>query len=61
MVLDPSHGNFSFLRGYRVESLAKSGLSDKRLMSVDFTYKVFEPRAHRAMFDLDHAAPVTQA
>jgi hypothetical protein len=49
------------LRGYRTEALAKTGLSEKRMMSVDFTLKVLEPNAHRVLLDLDPAAPVTQS
>lgn len=60
-VLDPAYARVSYLRGYRVEPLAKTGLSEKRLMSVDFTLKVLEPRAHRVIPDIDIAAAVTQA
>lgn len=61
MLIDPAYARMTYLHGYRVEPLAKSGLSDKRMMCVDFTCKVLEPKAHRALFDLDHAAAVTQA
>ena len=60
-VLDPAYARVSYLHGYRVEPLAKTGLSDKRLMAVDFTQKVLEPNAHRVIPDLDPAQAVTQA
>lgn len=60
-VLDPSYARLSYLHGYRTEALAKTGLSEKRLMSVDWTLKVLEPLAHRVIPDVDVAAPVTQA
>jgi hypothetical protein len=60
-IMDPAYARISFLHGYRVEPLAKTGLSDKRLMAVDFTGKCLEPRAHRIIPDVDIAAPVTQS
>jgi hypothetical protein len=35
-ILDPTLVNISYLQGYRVEPLAKTGLSSKRMMSVDW-------------------------
>jgi hypothetical protein len=52
-LLDPAYARMSFLEGYRVEPLAKTGLSDKRLMAVDFTVKVLNPDAHRVIPDVD--------
>ncbi len=60
-ILDPTYFRVSFLRGYRVEPLAKSGLSDKRLMSADFTLKALNPDAGRVLPDLDFTAAVTQS
>ncbi len=58
-LLDPSYIRISYLHGYRVEPLAKTGLSDKRMMAVDFTQKVLNPDAHRVLLDIDHTAAVT--
>jgi len=60
-ILDPAYARMSFLHGYRVLPLAKTGLSDKRMMAVDFTVKALEPSAHRALNDIDIAAAVTQS
>ncbi|MDS9470284.1 DUF5309 family protein [Paracoccus sp. MBLB3053] len=57
-LFDPAYFRLSFLRGYRVEDLAKTGLSDKRLMSVDWTLKALNPDAGRVLLDLDYAADV---
>ena len=61
MLIDPDYCALSYLHGYRVDTLAKTGLADNRQMSVDWSCVVYEPNAHRAMFDLDPAAAVTQA
>jgi hypothetical protein len=58
-IFDPAFFRLSYLRGYRVEELAKTGLSDKRMMSVDWTQKALNPDAGRVLLDLDHTAPVT--
>jgi hypothetical protein len=60
-ILDPEYARLSYLHGYRVEPLAKTGLSDKRLMAVDWTLKVLEPNAHRVIPDISTTAPVTQS
>lgn len=57
-ILDPAYARMSFLEGYRVDPLAKSGLSEKRLMSVDFTVKVLNPDAHRVIPDIDPTVAV---
>ena len=61
ILLDPDYAEISYLHGYRVEPLAKTGLADNRQMAVDLTYVVNEPNAHRAIMDIDVAAAVTQA
>ena len=48
-----------YLHGYRVEPLAKTGLSDKRMMAVDWTLRVNTQRAHGAILDIDETAAVT--
>ena len=50
----------AFLRGYQVESLAKSGLSEKRMMSVDWTIKVLNEEALGAIHAVDEAVAVVQ-
>jgi hypothetical protein len=54
--IDPEYLAHSYLSGYRVDDLAKSGLSDKRLMSVDWTLKVFNESAHVAYRAVDETA-----
>jgi len=55
-IIDPSKLKQSFMTGYRVDSLAKTGLSEKRLMSVDYSLLVFNEKSQGAMFDLDETA-----
>lgn len=61
LLLDPDYAEISYLHGYRVEPLAKTGLSDNRMMACDMTYICHEPKAHRALMDIDPTAAVTQA
>lgn len=60
-VLDPAYARLSYLKGYRVAELAKTGLADKRQMAVDWTLKCLNPDAHRVLLDIDPTAAVTQA
>ena len=53
-ILDPKHLKQSFLTGYRVEPLAKTGLSEKRLMSVDYSLCVLNEKSQGAIFDVSH-------
>ena len=52
-VIDPAHVKQGILTGYNVQPLAKTGLSDKRLMSVDYTLKVMNEKAHGVVADID--------
>lgn len=61
MILDPAYAELGYLSGYRVEPLAKTGLSESRQMAVDWTVKCLEPNAHRVLWDIDPAQAVTQA
>ena len=61
MLIDPDYCALSYLHSYRVMELAKTGLADNRQMAVDWSAVVYEPKAHRALFDIDVAAAVTQA
>lgn len=60
-VIDPSYIAIDYLHGYRVESLAKAGTSDKRQMFVDFTLRVNSLDAHSTICDIDDEAAITQA
>lgn len=61
MLIDPDYAAISYLHGYRIEPLAKTGLADNRQMAVDWTVICHEPNAHRALMDIDVAAAVVQA
>jgi hypothetical protein len=56
--IDPSHVTQSFLRGYQVEPLAKTGLSEKRLMSCEYSLKVYSEKSQGAIFAIDEALAV---
>ena len=58
-IYDPEYVRQSFLRGYRVEPLAKTGLSEKRMMTVDGTLKVLNEEAHAVIADIDQTIAVT--
>lgn len=58
-ILDPAYVRLSYLHGYRVEPLAKTGLADKRMMSVDWTVKALNRDAGRVLLDIDPAEAVT--
>lgn len=60
-LLDPAYVSMTFLRGYRVMPLAKTGDADKRQMLVDWSLRVGNPDAHRVLLDIDPTADVTQA
>lgn len=57
-LLDPAHLRQSFLRGYMVEPLGKLGLSDTRLMSVQYSLLVLNEKSQGAIFDIDETADV---
>ena len=56
--LDPDHLEVSYLRGYQTEPLAKTGLSEKRLMSVQYTMCVLNEKSQGAIFDIDETVPM---
>ena len=58
-ILDPSMLRLSYLQGYQTKPLSKTGLADKRQMSVDWTLKVLNPNAQGGIFNVDQTAPVT--
>lgn len=57
-ILDPSYLSQAILRGYRTEPLAKTGLADKRLMSVDWTLVVNTELAQGVICSIDPSAAV---
>lgn len=58
-ILDFQYLRCSFLHGYKVEPLAKTGLADKRLMSVDGSLAVLNEKAQALYADcLDNTAMV---
>ena len=58
-ITDPEYLAASYLKGYRTEELAKTGLAENRQMSVDFTLIVNNEKAHALIGDIDHTAAVT--
>ncbi len=59
--IDPALVRLSYLRGYQVEPLSKTGLSEKRLMSVYWSLKVLNEKGLGGIYDINDALPVTQA
>jgi len=58
-LIDPAHVRVSYLHGYRVETLAKTGLADNRLMAVDWTLVCTTEKAHGLICSIDNTAAVT--
>lgn len=58
-VLDWSFVSLSFLQGYQVEPLAKTGLADNRLLSVDWGLRVGNWDAIGAVADVNPALAMT--
>lgn len=54
-IIDPALIELSYLQGYQVAPLAKAGLADKRLMSVDWTLKVLNQKGLGGYYALDTA------
>lgn len=52
-MVDPSHLKQSFLRGYQVEALAKTGLSDKRMMTGEYTFLVLNEKSQGCIYAID--------
>lgn len=57
-LLDPANLKHSFLRGYQTEPLGKTGLSDKNLMSGEWSFLVLNELSQGAIFDVDENASV---
>jgi len=58
-LIDPQYIRQAFLTGVTTESLAKTGLSDKRMMFADWTLVVAAEKALGKISDIDNTAPVT--
>ena len=56
--LDPKHLKCSKMRGYRTEPLAKTGLSEKRMISVDYGLEVLNEASQGMIVAIDETAPV---
>lgn len=52
-IYDPAYWRFGYLRGYRTEPLAKTGLADKAQVSVDWTLKCLAEESAGVVADVD--------
>ena len=59
-VLDPSYLSLSYLKGYRTDTLAKTGLAENRQMSVDYTLCVKSSKAQAIIGDIDFNLPAVE-
>ena len=57
--IDPEYVAISYLHRYRAEPLAKLGLSERMQLSVDWTVKVYNEKAHFNYRDIDEDAAWT--
>jgi len=57
-LLDSTHLKQSFMRGYMTEPLAKTGLSEKRMMSVQYSLLVLNEKSQGAILAIDEALAV---
>lgn len=55
-MLDPSYLKQSLMKGYTTDPLAKTGLAEKRLMSVHYSMLVLNEKSQGAIFDIDETA-----
>jgi hypothetical protein len=58
-LLDPKYITTSYLRGHQVEPLAKTGLSEKRLMSCDWTFMCYNEKSQGIIGDVNPDAAMT--
>ena len=58
-LLDPEYASLSYLENYRTDTLAKTGLAEKRQISVDWGLRVHTEKAHGMLVNIDPAAEVT--
>ena len=55
-ILDPEYLSLCYLKGYRTDTLAKTGLAENRQMSVDWSLVVNTEVAHGMITDVDFTA-----
>lgn len=58
-ILDPEYLSMSYMGGYRTDTLAKTGLSENRQMSVDWTLVVHTEKAHGLIPSVLNAGTMT--
>lgn len=58
-ILDPEYLSLCYLKGYRTDTLAKTGLAENRQMSVDWTLIVNTEKAHGIIANIDTSTAVT--
>jgi hypothetical protein len=58
-ILDPEYLSLAYLDGYRTDSLAKTGLAEKRMLAVDWTLVVHTEKAHGIIGDIDATLAMT--
>jgi hypothetical protein len=58
-LLDPDYSEIVYLKRYRTEALAKTGLADKRHIAVDWSTRQRSLQASRVILGVDPAAAVT--
>jgi len=58
-ILDPEYLSLCYVKGYRTDSLAKTGLAEKRQMSVDWSLIVNTEKAHGLIPSVKNAGTMT--
>ena len=59
-LLDPEYLSQSFMEGYRTDTLAKTGLAEKRMISADFGLRVHTEKAHAMIVGVDGELSLTE-
>jgi hypothetical protein len=59
LFVDPARAAMAYLDGYKTKQLGKTGLSDKRDVTVDWTLKVYNEKAHGVIRDILPGGTVT--
>ncbi len=57
-LIDPDLWELSYLQGYRIKKLGDTGLTTKRLISVDYTLCGLAERGNAVVADIDYATPM---
>ena len=55
-LIDPEYVSLSYLEGYRTDQLAKTGLAEKRQISVDWGVRCHTEKAHGMIINIDPSA-----